>query len=189
VALGTGLDAVKALAEDSPESITFWKGLLPKMLGQLTEAQSAYEEGGVKDAAGNMLMRLDTTNPGDLAKIVGIAAGLPPKDVTMAKAGKWAAKEHQIYYTHLIDNMQQAYNRAQESGDEDDQAEVNRQIDKMNDEILPEGIRRTIGQYHRNYMTRERNQQRNEEGNFGPRQWWDVNQQRMGPYQPAPAPQ
>ena len=189
VALGTGLDAVKALAEDSPESITFWKALLPKMLGQLTEAQSAYEEGGVKDAAGNMLMRLDTTNPGDLAKIVGIAAGLPPKDVTLAKAGKWAAKEHQIYYGNLIDNMQQAYNRAQESGDEDDQAEVNRQIDKMNDEILPEGIRRTIGQYHRNYMTRERNQQRNEEGNFGPRQWWDVNQQRMGPYQPTPAPQ
>jgi hypothetical protein len=188
VGASTGLDTMKTLVEDSPDSLRFWKAFTPKFLGQLLEAQNAYEEGGVKDAQGNMVLKMDPANPRDLLEMVGMAAGLPSKRVTLAKEGNWAAKEHQRYYQKLLDNLQRDYNTAHDSGDEDAIAKVHAEIEKMNDTVLPEGIHRYLGQFQRNYLTRERNQQRVEEGNIGPRQWWDESQKRRAVYGvPAPA--
>ena len=188
VGASTGLDTMKTLVEDSPDSLRFWKAFTPKFLGQLLEAQNAYEEGGVKDAQGNMVLKMDPANPRDLLEMVGMAAGLPSKRATLAKEGNWAAKEHQRYYQKLLDNLQRDYNAAHDSGDEDAITKVHAEIEKMNDTVLPEGIHRYLGQFHRNYLTRERNQQRVEEGNIGPRQWWDESQKRRAVYGvPAPA--
>jgi hypothetical protein len=132
---------------------------------------------------------MDTADPAHVAEMVGIAGGIQSKRVTQAREANWAAREHQIYYTNLIANLQKDYNRAQESGDEADKAAVNEEIRKTNEEILPEGFARHLGEYHRNYMNRERLQQRTEKGNIGPRrQWQELRERRQRAYpQLAPA--
>jgi hypothetical protein len=186
VALGTGMNFMKSLVDESPDSYRFWKGVLPKLAGQFAEAGSAYEEGGVKDAAGNMLMRLDTTNPNDLAKIFGIAFGVPPAELTAAKRSAWVAREHLIYFTHLRDNIQKDYNRALDSQDQDKIRKVHEDIEEFNRKILPEGIHYYLPYFHRNYMSRGRKQNKVEQdpSNAFPQQWRNEMQNRGAPYAP-----
>lgn len=186
---GMIMDIAKSLIDDGPESFKFFKALTPRFLGQLGETYRAVSEGGVQDSAGNMLAPMDTSNPRDIAELIAMAMGFPSARVRKAQQANWAAKEHIRYFDSLFESLQDDYNAAQDSEDQDKIDEVNARINDMNDNKLPEGIHRWIGQFHQNYLAHKRGEQRAEEGNIGPRQWWPESQRIRDIYGAEPVPQ
>jgi len=160
----TAMNATKALVEDSPTSENIIRTVMPKAASQPLQALRALAAGGVRDSKGAKLITLDPSKPRDVIEIAGMAAGIQPKRLTQAREQKWAPKELNLYYDNLLRGLQNDYNKARATKDPQVIRAMNKEIIRINREVLPQGFNRTLGEYLANYQNRNKGLRKEERG-------------------------
>lgn len=160
----TAMNATKALVEDSPTSENIIRTVMPKAVSQPIQAARALAAGGVRDSKGAKLITLDPSKPRDVIEILGMAGGIQPKRLTQAREQKWAPKELNLYYDNLLRGLQNDYNKARATKDPQVIRAMNKEIIRINREVLPQGFNRTLGEYLDNYNNRNKGLRKEERG-------------------------
>jgi hypothetical protein len=160
----TMMNATKALVEDSPTSENIIRTVMPKAVSQPIQAARALAAGGVRDSKGAKLITLDPSKPRDVIEIIGMAGGIQPKRLTQAREQKWAPKELNLYYDNLLRGLQNDYNKARATKDPQVIRAMNKEIIRINREVLPQGFNRTLGEYLANYQNRNKGLRKEERG-------------------------